>query len=85
MRRGLEGGVTVFSPLGLDEDAVDLLEIDDAGLVAHGFQERAQAEVAGAAQQAFAGADDERERIGREGVVAEAGAMELEDFWNRQQ
>src|SRR5512139_1915210 len=49
-----DGLITVFPPVGLDEDAVDLLEIHDAGLVAHGFDERAQAEVAGATQQAFA-------------------------------
>lgn len=40
--------------MGLEEDAVDLLEIDHAGLVTRGFDEGAQAEVAGAAQQAFA-------------------------------
>jgi len=36
-----EGLVTVFSPVGLDEDAVDLFEVDDAGLVAHGFDQAA--------------------------------------------
>ena len=63
--------------MGLDEDAVDLFEVHDAGLVADGFDERAQAQVAGAAQQAFAGADDEGQGFGREGVVAQAGAVEL--------
>ncbi len=63
--------------MGLEEDAVDLFEVDGAGLVAHGFDERAQAQVAGAAQEAFAGADDEREGFGGEGVVAQAGAVEL--------
>ena len=75
---GLDKGlVTVFSPVGLDEDAVDLFEIDDAGLVAHGFDEAADAQVAGAAQQPFAGANDEREGFEGEGVVAESGAIEL--------
>jgi hypothetical protein len=41
--------------VGLDEDAVDLLEVHDAGLVAHGFDERAEAQVAGAAQSPFGG------------------------------
>ena len=72
-----DGLVTVFPPVGLDEDAVDLFEVHDAGLVADGFDERAQAEVAGAAQQAFAGADDEGQGFRGEGVVAQAGAVEL--------
>ena len=38
---------------------------------------RTQTEVAGAAQETFAGADDERQRFGREGVVAQAGAIQL--------
>ena len=41
--------VTVFSPVRLEEDAVDLFEVHDAGLVAHGFDERTQTQVAGAA------------------------------------
>ncbi len=32
----------------LEEDAVDLLELDDESLVANGFEERTQAEVASA-------------------------------------
>ena len=71
------GLVTVFSPVGLDEDAVDLFEVHDAGLVADGFDQRAQAQVAGAAQKAFAGADDEGQGFGGEGVVAQPGAVEL--------
>ena len=69
--------ITVFSPVGLDEDAVDLFEVHDAGLVAHGFDERTQAEIAGAAQEAFAGTDDQGQGFGREGVVTETGAVEL--------
>ena len=42
----------------LNEDMVDLFEVHDAGLVADGFDECAEAQVAGAAQQAFAGAHD---------------------------
>src|SRR5438552_1015009 len=33
------GGVTVFPPIRLNEDAVDLLEIHDTGLIAHRFDE----------------------------------------------
>src|SRR5437016_12740478 len=70
---GEEGGVTVFPPMRLNEDAVDLLEINEAGLVAHRFNEGAQAQVAGAAQKTLAGADDqgkgrsEERRVGKEG------------------
>lgn len=63
--------------MGLNEDAVDLLEIDDAGLVPHGFEQAADAQVAGAAKEALAGADDERQGFRGEGVVAQAGAVEL--------
>jgi hypothetical protein len=42
----------------LEQDAVDVFEIEDAGLVAHGFDECAQTQIAGAAQESFAGADD---------------------------
>jgi hypothetical protein len=54
-----------------------LLEVHDTGLGAHGLDERAQAEVAGASQESLAGADDEGEGLGGEGVVAQAGAVEL--------
>ena len=63
--------------MGLDEDAVDLFEVHDAGLVADGFDERTQAQVAGAAQESFAGADDQGQRFRGEGVVAQAGAIQL--------
>jgi hypothetical protein len=43
-------------------------------LVAYGFDQGSQYEVFGAAQQAFAAAHDEGERVGGEGVVAESGA-----------
>ena len=61
----------------LDQDAVDLLEIDGAGLVAHRFEEGTQTKIACAPEQAFAGADDKRQRLGGEGVVAQADAVEL--------
>jgi hypothetical protein len=54
-----EGLVTVFPPVGLDEHAIDLFEVHDAGLVAHRLDQRAQARVAGAPHQALAGANDE--------------------------
>jgi hypothetical protein len=58
----------IFSPVRLQEDAVDLLEVDDASLVAHGLQERSQAQIAGATQEAIAGTDDQGEGFLGEGV-----------------
>jgi hypothetical protein len=63
--------------MGLDENAVDLFEVHNAGLVADGFDERTQAQVTGASQQTFAGADDEGQGFRGEGVVTQAGAVEL--------
>ena len=63
------GAVAVFAPVRLNENAVDLFEIDDADLIAHGFDERTQAQVAGAAQQSFAGTHDQGQRFGRKGIV----------------
>ncbi len=60
----------VMSPVGLDEDGVDLLQVDAFGLVADGLQEGTEAEVADAAQEAFSGADDEGEGFLGEGVVS---------------
>jgi hypothetical protein len=63
--------------VGLDEDAIDLFKVHDAGLVADGFDERAQAQIAGAAQETFAGTDDERQGFRGEDVVAQPGTVEL--------
>ena len=63
--------------MGLDEDAVDLLEINGADLVAHRFDQRAEAQIAGAPQQAFGGTDDEGQGLQAERVVAQAGSVEL--------
>jgi hypothetical protein len=63
--------------MGLNENAVDLFEIDDAGLVADGLNERAQAKIAGAAQHTFAGADNEGKGLGRKAVVTQAATIQL--------
>ena len=74
---GLEGLVIVFSPAGLDEDTLDLFEVDDAGLVADGFDERTQAEIASAAHKSFPGAGDQGKGFQGGGVVAQARAIQL--------
>jgi hypothetical protein len=63
--------------VGLDEDAIDLFEVHDAGLVADGFDERTQTQIAGAAQESFAGADDQGQGFRGEGVVAQPGPIQL--------
>ena len=49
--------------MGLQQDAVDLFEIDGVDAVAHGLEQGADTEVAGAAQIAFGRADEETERL----------------------
>ncbi|MBK7582067.1 MAG: hypothetical protein IPI67_17905 [Myxococcales bacterium] len=61
----------------LEQDAVDLLQVDGFGAVAHGFEQGAEAEVSGAAQDALGRADDEAERVVSEGRVGERHLVEL--------
>ena len=63
--------------MGLDEDTVDLLEVDDTGLVADGFDEGAHAKVARSAQETISGTHDESEGFVGKCVVAETGTVEL--------
>jgi len=65
------GDIELPPSMGLHEHAVDLFQIDGAGLIADRFDERRYAEIFCAPQQAFAGAHNEGERFGGEGVVAE--------------
>jgi hypothetical protein len=53
----------------LDEETVDLLELDGADLVTHHFEQRTQAEIAGAAQEALARAPDASQRFLGKGIV----------------
>jgi hypothetical protein len=53
-----------FSPVGLGEDGVEVLQIDGTGLITDRFDQRAEAEVAGVPQDALAGTDDESEGFG---------------------
>jgi hypothetical protein len=63
--------------MGLEEDAVDLLEVNGAGLIPDRFDEGADAQIPGAAQEALGGTDDEGERVLGEGVVPQSGPVEL--------
>ena len=42
-----------------------------------GFDQGAQAQIARAAQDPFAGTDDQRQGVGAEGVVTQAAAIQL--------
>ncbi len=64
------------SPGGLRRSPTSF-EVDDAGLVADGFDERTEAEIASAAQKSFPGADDQGKAFRGEGVVAQARAIQL--------
>jgi len=46
-------------------------------LIADGFEQGRQAEVAGAAQEAVTGADDESQSFGGEGVMTQTGPVHL--------
>ena len=38
--------VILLSPVGLEQDAIDLFEIDAFGLISHGFQKAGEAKIA---------------------------------------
>ena len=67
----------MISPMRLNEDPIDLFEVNEFGLIADGFEQRADAEVFDSAEDAFGGADDEGDGFFGEGVVSETGAIEL--------
>lgn len=69
--------VALSPPVGLQQDAVDLLEVDGLGAVADGLHHGGEGEVSDASEDAFAGARDEVERLVGEGVMAESDFVEL--------
>jgi len=75
---GLLGFVAgVVTPVGLHEHGVDLFEINGFGAVAHGFDEGADTEIPHGPQDAFGDAQDEVEGVVGEGVVRQAGVVQL--------
>ena len=67
-------------PVGLQEDAVDVVDVD--GLVggANRLDQAADAEVAGLAQDAVGGTDDQVKGGGSEDVVPEPGPVEFRNM-----
>src|SRR6056297_3361326 len=69
-------GVVVARPqVRLHEHAVDLLDVDGSDGIAHGLDERADGDVAGMAQHAAGGANDQRQRLLGKHVVPESGPL----------
>jgi len=76
----------------LDQDTVNLLEIHGFSVIADGFDQRRETEIADSTQNAFRGAHNELEGFFGEGVMAEAGTIKLVEnelvgligieFWN---
>ena len=63
--------------MGLHEDGVDLLKVDDFGLIPHGLDHGTNAEVLYAPEDAFGHFYDEVEGFIGKGVVRESDAIEL--------
>ena len=61
----------------LTEDAVDLLDIDGAGLIADRFDEGREGDISGSAQNTLGGTDDKGHGVLGEDVVADSGAIKL--------
>ncbi len=71
------GKVGFLLPVGLQEDAVDVVDVDGLVGAADGFDHAADAEVAGLAQDAIGRADDEIDGGAGKGVVPESRAVEF--------
>lgn len=69
--------VVFTPPVGLQEDAVDLLEIDGLGSVSDRHHHGSDAEVSDVPPDPFARSCNEAEGIDGEGVVAERDLVEL--------
>lgn len=67
----------VVTPVGLEEDGVDLGEVDGFGAVADGFDHGADAEVFDGSEGSFCASCDEVGGGVGEGAVWEANAFEL--------
>src|SRR5271168_1368049 len=75
--RSIIDQVGLLLPMGLQEDAVDVVDVDGLAGTADGLDQAADTEVAGLAQDAVGRADDEIDGGAGEGVVPQSGAVEL--------
>jgi hypothetical protein len=67
----------LMTPVGLQQHAIDLLQIDGTGAVAHGLEKRCDAKVSRGAQHTLRRSYDEPECFFGEGIVGECDAVEL--------
>ena len=63
--------------MGLDEDAIDLLEVDGLGAVADRLDEGSEAEILHAPEDPLGRSHDEAERLCGEGCVRQGDLVEL--------
>jgi len=63
--------------MGLQEDLVDMVSLDNSFLVMRGFHEGRDTDVSAAAQNAVAGANDEIKGLRAEGAMGKAAGVEL--------
>src|SRR5271157_5820201 len=64
-------------PVGLQEDAVDVVDVDGLVGASDGLDHAADAEIAGQAQDAVGGADDEVDGGAGDDVVRQSDAVEF--------
>jgi hypothetical protein len=64
-------------PVRLQQHAVDVVDVDGLAGAADGLDQTANTQVAGLAEHAVGGADDQLDGGRREGVVAQTGAVEF--------
>src|SRR6516225_7425428 len=77
LKRSEVNQVGLLLPVGLQEDAVDVVDVNRFVGAADGLDHAADAEVAGLAQDAVGAADDEIDGGAGEGVVSESDAVEF--------
>jgi hypothetical protein len=71
--------IAFATPVGLEQDAIDMGQIDDFAAGSDGFQEAGDAKIAGATQVALGGADDQIERFRGKGAVGQAAQVKLSE------
>ncbi len=71
--------VAFAAPVGLEQDAIDMGQVNDFATGSDGFEQGSHAEIAGATQVALSGADDQIERFRGKGAMGQAAEIELSE------
>ena len=77
LKRSEVNQVGLLLPVGLQEDAVDVVDVNRFVGAADGLDHAADAEIAGLAQDAVGGADDQVNGGAGEGMVSKSDAVEF--------